>query len=156
MPDDWWVRNHYPLSSNYQKRTPMPIVISTSNIALQQAIIGDYIPFLSSILMEHHVIQKPLRAVIRKGKGNYVCDKRLAEHLAEKNTKDQNRIQREALRSLRQGSIDLDQISNLSSYDRKRICVDSSCSNTCPSPFRLPILPPDARCQVTRYLVPDL
>jgi ATP-dependent DNA helicase DinG len=135
LPDDWWVRSYYPFSNTYQKRTPMPIIISTSSIALQQAIYAEYIPFLSAVLTEHHVIQKPLQVVIRKGKSHYVCDKRLAEHLNTKNVKAQNSGQRDALLSLRQGSIDLDKVPNLSDYDRKRICVDRSCANQCPNRF---------------------
>jgi ATP-dependent DNA helicase DinG len=135
LPDDWWVRNHYPFSHSYQKRTPMPIVISTSSIALQQAIQTDYLPFLSDVLMEHHVIQKPLRSVVRKGKSHYLCDRRLADHLAYKNTLKQNVVQRQALLSLRQSSIDLDQVPNLSPYDRKHVCVDSGCNNQCPERF---------------------
>lgn len=135
LPDDWWVRNHYPFSHSYQKRTPMPIVISTSSIALQQAIQTDYLPFLSDVLMEHHIIQKPLRSVVRKGKSHYACDRRLSEHLANKNTTKQNALQRQALLSLRQGSIDLDQVPNLSPYDRKHVCVDAGCNNQCPERF---------------------
>ncbi|NCB00304.1 MAG: ATP-dependent DNA helicase, partial [Clostridia bacterium] len=135
LPDDWWVRNHYPFSHSYQKRTPMPIVISTSSIALQQAIQTDYLPFLSDLLMEHHIIQKPLRSVVRKGKSHYVCERRLSEHLVSKNTLKQNNTQRQALLGLRQGSIDLDQVPNLSPYDRKHVCVDAGCNNQCPERF---------------------
>ena len=50
-----------------------PILISTSSIALQTAVREEYIPFLSSVLLEDKLIQAPIRAVIRKGKGHYVC-----------------------------------------------------------------------------------
>ena len=50
-----------------------PILISTSSIALQTAGREEYIPFLSSVLLEDKLIQAPIRAVIRKGKGYYVC-----------------------------------------------------------------------------------
>ena len=43
----------------------MPVVISTSTIALQEAMIGEYIPFLSRFLLEYQIIQKPIRAIIR-------------------------------------------------------------------------------------------
>ena len=49
-----------------------PILISTSSIALQTAVREEYIPFLSSVLLEDKLIQAPIRAVIRKGKGHYV------------------------------------------------------------------------------------
>lgn len=45
-----------------------PVVVSTSSIALQKAIVTEYIPFLSRVLLEQGMIQSPLRAVVRKGK----------------------------------------------------------------------------------------
>ena len=47
-----------------------PILISTSSIALQTAVREEYIPFLSSVLLEDKLIQAPIRAVIRKGKSH--------------------------------------------------------------------------------------
>ena len=55
----------------------IPAVISTSTIALQKALTEEYIPQISGILLEHHVIDKPLSFVVRKGKRHYVCDSRL-------------------------------------------------------------------------------
>ena len=54
-----------------------PVVVSTSSIALQKAILTEYIPFLSRVLLEQGIIQSPLRAVVRKGKEHFVCDNRL-------------------------------------------------------------------------------
>ena len=54
-----------------------PIIISTSSIALQNAVCEDYLPFLSRLLLEDGLLTEPLRAVIRKGKRHYVCDERL-------------------------------------------------------------------------------
>ena len=51
-----------------------PVVVSTSSIALQKAILTEYIPFLSRVLLEQGIIQSPLRAVVRKGKEHFVCD----------------------------------------------------------------------------------
>ena len=42
-----------------------PVVISTSSVALQDAIIGEYIPFLSRIFLENRIIPKPIRAMVR-------------------------------------------------------------------------------------------
>ena len=53
---------------NRPERMKLPIVISTSGVALQDAIINDYLPNLSAILLEERIIQAPLAAVIRKGK----------------------------------------------------------------------------------------
>ncbi len=51
---------------NRPERMKLPIVISTSGVALQDAIINDYLPNLSAILLEERIIQAPLAAVIRK------------------------------------------------------------------------------------------
>ncbi len=58
----------------------MPIVISTSSIALQNALMKDYIPELSRILTNHGVLHTPLTTVIRKGKEHYICEKRLLRY----------------------------------------------------------------------------
>ena len=58
-----------------------PVVVSTSSVALQDAIIGEYIPFLSRIFLENRIIQKPIRAMVRKGKERFVCDVRLSHRL---------------------------------------------------------------------------
>ena len=44
-----------------------PLLISTSSIALQGAIIHDYLPFLSKVMMADGMLDSPLRAVLRKG-----------------------------------------------------------------------------------------
>ena len=49
-----------------------PVVISTSSVALQDAIIGEYIPFLSRIFLENRIIPKPIRAMVRKGKERFL------------------------------------------------------------------------------------
>ena len=64
---------------NRPDRLKLPVVISTSSVALQDAIINDYLPNLSAILLEERIIQVPLTAVIRKGKERFVCDARLIE-----------------------------------------------------------------------------
>lgn len=74
--NDFWLRGHYPRQS-WAESAHMPVVISTSSIALQNAIVTDYIPELSRILMLHGIIRTPLTAVIRKGKEHFICEKRL-------------------------------------------------------------------------------
>ena len=54
-----------------------PVVISTASITLQNAILEEYIPFLSKTLIQNGYIQKPICAVLRKGKERFACDKRL-------------------------------------------------------------------------------
>ena len=68
-----------------------PVVVSTSSVALQDAIIGEYIPFLSRIFLENHIIPKPIRAMVRKGKERFVCDARLAQRLEAVKGKNKNR-----------------------------------------------------------------
>ena len=78
-----------------------PVVISTSSVALQDAIIGEYIPFLSRIFLENRVISKPIRAIVRKGKERFVCDARLSQRLEAVKDKNKNAEQLKALLSLR-------------------------------------------------------
>ena len=85
-----------------------PILISTSSIALQTAVREEYIPFLSSVLMEDKLIQAPIRAVIRKGKSHYVCDERLMRRLRQVDLERKNPLAAQALLSLRD-HLDTDQ-----------------------------------------------
>ena len=59
-----------------------PITISTSSISLQEAIVRDYLPRLSDVLLRHGILTRPLNVVVRKGKQHFVCDMRLAERQA--------------------------------------------------------------------------
>lgn len=103
-----------------------PILISTSSIALQTAVREEYIPFLSSVLLVDKLIQAPIRAVIRKGKGHYVCDERLMRRLRQVDLERKNPLAAQALLSLRD-HLDTDQAPHLSQYDRNRVCVPSVC-----------------------------
>ena len=58
-----------------------PVIISPSSIALQNAVLTEYLPLLSCALMADGILTKPLKAVIRKGKSHYVCDERLDRRL---------------------------------------------------------------------------
>ena len=102
-----------------------PVVVSTSSVALQDAIIGEYIPFLSRIFLENRIIQKPIRAMVRKGKERFVCDTRLAQRLEAVKEKKKNAEQLEALLSLRT-YYDLDAVTGLSGFDRRQVCVLST------------------------------
>lgn len=77
-----------------------PVVVSTSSIALQKAILTEYIPFLSRVLLEQGIIQSPLRAVVRKGKEHFVCDNRLEQRIEAIRHKQKNAVQKAALLSL--------------------------------------------------------
>ena len=106
----------------------MPVVISTSSVALQDAILTEYLPDLSAILLAEGIITKPITAVVRKGKERFVCDARLAERQAKAISKGSR--QKGSL-CMAENVLDLDHIPGLSRYDRCRICVPQSCPRDC-------------------------
>ena len=106
----------------------MPVVISTSSVALQDAILNEYLPDLSAVLLAEGIITEPITAVVRKGKERFVCDARLAERQAKALSKGQR--QKNSLR-MAESILDLDHIPNLTRYDRCRICVPQSCPRDC-------------------------
>ena len=106
----------------------MPVVISTSSVALQDAILNEYLPNLSTILLAEGTITAPITAVVRKGKERFVCDARLAERQAKSISKGQR--QKNSL-GMAEDILDLDHIPNLTRYDRCRICVPQSCPRDC-------------------------
>ena len=104
-----------------------PILISTSSIALQNAMQSEYLPFLSDVLMEDSLTDQPLCAVIRKGKSHYVCDQRLERRLGQLDLSKKNWKAGRALLSLRE-QLDMDAAVHLSGYDRERVCVPQTCN----------------------------
>lgn len=106
----------------------MPVAISTSSVALQDAILNEYLPDLSAVLLSEGIITAPITAVIRKGKERFVCDARLAERQAKAISKGSR--QKGSLR-MAENVLDLDHIPGLSRYDRCRICVPQSCPRDC-------------------------
>jgi len=106
-----------------------PVTISTSSIELQKMIISKEIPALSDMLMDFEIIQRPLKAVLRKGKEHYFCPRRYYDYLA---TIKQypHRFSRtmEVLRNLDLGrnGFDLDNIP-LNAHIKSNICVQGSC-----------------------------
>ena len=111
-----------------------PAVISTSTIALQKALTEEYIPQISGILLEHHVIDRPLSFVVRKGKKHYVCDSRLG--IYEASIQNLNReadvgllSELEKLQGLEDSRIDLDNTA-LTPFVKARINV-LRCSRSC-------------------------
>ena len=103
-----------------------PIIISTSSIALQQAVQKEYLPLLSEALLEAGMLWSPLEAVVRKGKAHYVCDRRLEQRLKQVNLEQKNPQAAAALLSLRE-RLDLDEAEHLSGYDRERVHVPPRC-----------------------------
>lgn len=107
-----------------------PVVISTSSVALQDAIVGEYVPFLSQVLMEHGILELPLSVCVRKGKERFVCDERLSRRLTAIKEKKKNARQLAALQSL-MIYYDLDMITGLSDFDRRQVCVPKVCPKNC-------------------------
>ena len=105
---------------------PKPILVSTSSIALQNAVLGEYLPLLSGLLLEDGMIAKPLQAVIRKGKSHYVCDARLERRLGQLDLQKKNWKAGAALLTLRK-QLDMSEAAHLSGYDRERVCVPKIC-----------------------------
>lgn len=108
-----------------------PIIISTSSIALQGAVKDEYLPFLSDLMMENGFTNRSIRAVIRKGKSHYACDRRLTRRLKRIDFSKKNPAAATALRSLCK-CLDMDEAPRLSKYDRERICVPKACDCNAP------------------------
>lgn len=136
------IMRKYALNRRIISNGKWPIVISTSSVALQNAIIKEYIPFLSKILLKSGMIQTPLKACVRKGKERYVCDRRLKKRLLAVQDKSKNARQRAALVSLRT-HFDLDDVHGLSGFDRHQVCVPKACPKDCPE---------FSECRYQRYL----
>ena len=110
------------------ERMKLPIVISTSSVALQDAILTEYLPELSDVLLDEGIITAPITAVVRKGKERFVCDARLAERASL--VQPSRKKQRNSLH-IAENILDMDHIPELSRYDRCRICVPQSCPRDC-------------------------
>ncbi|MCL2663107.1 MAG: hypothetical protein FWE83_07230 [Oscillospiraceae bacterium] len=107
----------------------MPIVIATSCPALQKALVDEYIPELSRILLESEVIRRAIKAVIRKGRDNYVCEYRLRCYLP--NEQD-NQVKKYLLRMLAPAAkIDLANNNDLTNYVKRKISVPEHCGLRC-------------------------
>ena len=113
---------------NRPERMKLPIVISTSSVALQDAILTEYLPDRSTVLLGEGIIREPITAVVRKGKERFVCDARLAERTAL--VQPSRKRQKNSLR-IAENILDMDHIPELSRYDRCRICVPQSCPRDC-------------------------
>lgn len=116
-----------------QRPRPMqrPVVISTASITLQNAILEEYIPFLSDALIQNGYIQAPVCAVLRKGKERFVCDVRLLIRQKQITARGKRfRKRATALQEARQ-CLDLDRLPNLPRHERRLICVPSHCGRSC-------------------------
>lgn len=125
--------NLYP-GMQYADRTRMPIVIATSSIALQRAILTEYIPRLSQILLDGGVITEPLTAVLRKGKEHYLCERNLRTHLLFESSPATRRVLEGLL--LSNSDIDLAE-TEITTHVKRKISVSTGarlagrCSDVC-------------------------
>ena len=111
------------------KHLPGTVTISTSSIALQNAILTEYLPFLSRVFLEAGLLKQPVRAMVRKGKERFVCEIRLAERRAQILHRNSRR-ESTALRQLEK-TCDLDETLGISGFDRRHVCVPPFCPKNC-------------------------
>jgi len=126
------------MGTPYIEMAHMPIVIATSSIALQKALVTEHIPILSDIMLEHEIVTEPLTAVIRKGREHYVCERNLRSHIPF----ERNPNIRKVLENLLKPSapIDLAEIDGLTAHVKRKICVPDRCDNYCPQRASCPYL----------------
>ena len=128
-----------------QRTLPLrqPVVISTASIALQDAILNEYIPFLSETLLRNGLIGSPIQTVLRKGKGRFACDLRLLQRQREVAQRGEKFARRLRVLQNVDACLDLDRVQGLTGYDRRRICVPERCEKGCAT---------RNRCRYRRYL----
>lgn len=128
-----------------QRALPLrqPVVISTASIALQEAILNEYIPFLSCVLLHKGYISRPIQTVLRKGRGRYACDLRLKKRQREVELRGEKYARRLRVLHDVDKCLDLDQIHGLTGYDKRRICVPERCERGCALAYR---------CRYQQYL----
>ncbi|MGN0652121.1 MAG: ATP-dependent DNA helicase [Gemmiger sp.] len=116
-----------------QRALPLrqPVIVSTASIALQDAILNEYIPFLSDILIQYGIIDSSIQAVLRKGKGRYACDLRLSQRQREVARRGERFARRLRVLQNVDACMDLDRVRGLTGYDRRRICVPERCGKDC-------------------------
>ena len=106
-----------------QRALPLrqPVVISTASIALQDAILNEYIPFLSETLLRNGLIGSPIQTVLRKGKGRFACDLRLLQRQREVAQRGEKFARRLRVLQNVDACLDLDWGQGVSCYDRRGI-----------------------------------
>lgn len=108
----------------------LPITITTSSIELQKALVEREIPNLSRMLMDYHIIDEPLTAVLRKGKEHYLCRYRFDDFL--KNIRLYPEKYASTIELLEKmadlpAGIDLDRY-RISGAIKSRICIKGTCA----------------------------
>lgn len=114
---------------------PTPIIIATSSIDLQQAVIGKFIPELSKVLLEYKIVESPITAALRKGKEHYLCEERYFDFMSYLENSDISRdihlYQKLKAKGFEQGDIDLDTYPDIKQHVVSKINVPKSCDKSC-------------------------
>ncbi|MCL2821571.1 MAG: hypothetical protein FWD38_12235, partial [Oscillospiraceae bacterium] len=127
------INDHCVLSfyaeGRYLDNINMPILIATSSSSQQKALVNDFIPELSRILMDAEIIKQPITVVLRKGREHYVCENRLRNYVLNENKQNV----KNALDSLLKPStrIDLTKVDGLSKYAKQRVSAPDRCGLRC-------------------------
>ena len=106
-----------------------PITISTSSIDLQREIIEKEIPRLSQVLQNAGILDRPLRAILRKGKEHYFCLRRYHDYvngLMDAGEQYSDTLCLLDMLNLPVRGFDLDTV-QLPSYVKAKICANGSC-----------------------------
>ena len=113
---------------NRPERMKLPIVISTSSVALQDAILTEYLPDLSAIFAGRGYHHRTHHSRCPQGQRAF-CLRCPPRRKSIAGAAKQKR-QRNSLR-IAENILDMDHIPELSRYDRCRICVPQSCPRDC-------------------------
>ena len=108
----------------------MPVTVTTSSIELQKAIMEKEIPELSRILMDYGLIDKPLTAILRKGKEHYFCKARFENYiksLKHHPAKYEKKLKWYEDHNFEEKAMDLDRI-NIPALTKTKFCVSGQCT----------------------------
>ncbi len=106
-----------------------PVTITTSNIELQTALVEREIPILSRMLVQYHIIDQPLKTVIRKGKEHYFCLFRYYDYInniSKYPEKFQEQLEYFESTAFDKKAFDLDKL-KLTPYIKSKICIKGRC-----------------------------
>jgi len=143
-----WNMSFYP-GSQYIDTINMPIVIATSSIALQRALVTDFIPELSSTLLECGIINTPLTAVLRKGREHFVCEQKLRTYIEFERNDEMKKPLSELL--MPSELIDMAEIDGLTAHAKRKISVPDRCGKNCPHRETCPYLQYREKAQSTQF-----
>jgi ATP-dependent DNA helicase DinG len=123
-----WNGGYYPGMSCVEWQR-MPILVSTTSIALQTAIVTDYIPAISKILEDYGIIRDELTVLLRKGRSHHLCEFRLNEFMP-----GTDGVVREVLERLSwvTSIVDLGGVAGLTADVKDKISVLTRCFKNCP------------------------